>query len=91
MNDPVDSVLLGAVAMASFLAALFFLRFWRQTHDAFFLFFAIAFGVDSIGRFALGLTQAWKEQEPFYYLMRLLTFCLIICAIILKNRPNRPK
>jgi hypothetical protein len=89
MSDPVDSVLLGAVAMASFVASVFFLRFWRQTRDVFFLFFAIAFGVDSIGRFALGLTEVWKEQEPFYYLMRLLTFFLIIFAIILKNRPDQ--
>jgi hypothetical protein len=37
------------------------------------------------------LTEVWKEQEPFYYLMRLLTFCLIIFAIILKNRPDQRK
>jgi hypothetical protein len=89
MSDPVNSVLLGAVAMASLVASLFFLRFWRQTGDTFFALFAVAFGVDAIGRFSLGLGQVWEEQEPFYYLMRLLTFCLIIGAIVLKNRPGR--
>ncbi len=89
MNDPVNSVLLGAVAMASFVAALFFLRFWRQTQDVFFALFAVAFGVDAIGRFGLGLSQGWEEHAPFYYTMRLITFCLIILAIALKNRPAR--
>lgn len=89
MSDPVNSVLLGAVAMASLVASLFFLKFWRQTRDVLFLLFAVAFGVDAIGRFSLGVTQAWKEHEPFYYMLRLLTFCLIIFAIILKNRPKR--
>ena len=34
--------LLGAVAMASLVAAAFFWRFWRQTHDRFFMLFAAA-------------------------------------------------
>ena len=85
MTDPSSAVLMGAVAMASFVAALFFLRFWQQTRDIFFIFFAIAFGVDAASRFALGLTRGWEEHEPFYYSMRLLTFCLIIVAIAHKN------
>lgn len=84
--DSSNAVLTGAVAMASLVAALFFLRFWQQTRDVFFIFFAIAFGVDAASRFALGLTQGWEEHEPFYYVMRLLTFCLIIVAIAHKNR-----
>lgn len=88
-TDSVNAVLMGAVAMASLVAALFFLRFWQQTRDAFFALFAIAFGVDAIARFALGLTQGWDENSPFYYLARLLTFCLILAAIALKNRPFR--
>jgi uncharacterized membrane protein HdeD (DUF308 family) len=86
MTDPSSAVLTGAVAMASFVAALFFLRFWQQTRDVFFIFFAVAFGVDAVSRFALGLTQGWEEHEPFYYFTRLLTFCLIIIAIAHKNR-----
>jgi len=37
-----NSLLLGAMAMASLVVALCFLRFWRDTHDRFFLLFAIA-------------------------------------------------
>ena len=33
--------------MASFAAALFFLRYWRQTHDTFFLLFAMSFALDA--------------------------------------------
>ncbi len=90
MNDALSSVLLGAVAMASFVAALFFLRFWRQTRDNFFLYFSIAFGVDGIMRVLLGVTNVSAEHEPLFYLARLVTFGLIIVAIVQKNRPSQP-
>jgi uncharacterized membrane protein HdeD (DUF308 family) len=86
MNET-SSVLMGAVAMASFVAALFFLRYWRQTRDGFFLLFAIAFGLDAIARLALGFTKVSDETEPLFYLARLVTFGLILFAIIQKNRP----
>ena len=88
-NEFAVAVLTGAVAMASFVATLFFLRFWRQTRDSFFLLFAIAFGLDSLTRFVLGLTHPPDETEPLFYLTRLVTFILIIAAIIQKNRPGR--
>ena len=90
MSDATSAALLGAVAMASFVAALFFLRFWRQTRDSFFLFFSLAFGVDGIMRLLLGVMNVSAEQEPLFYLARLVTFGLIIVAIIQKNRPNQP-
>jgi hypothetical protein len=85
-----SSMLMGAVGMASFVAALFFLRFWRQTRDEFFLLFACAFAIDSISRFTIGWTRPSAELEPLLYLLRLATFGLIIVAIILKNRPKKP-
>jgi len=90
MTNTVASVLLGAVAMASFVAMLFFLRFWRQTRDSFFLLFGVAFGIDAITRFILGITQVSTEAEPLFYLCRLVMFGLIIFAIVQKNRPKRP-
>jgi uncharacterized membrane protein HdeD (DUF308 family) len=89
MMDQVSSVLMGAIAMASCLAALFFLRFWRQTRDSFFLFFAGAFGLDAVTRVILGVSHLSEETQPLIYLARLVTFCLIIIAIIRKNRPGR--
>lgn len=85
MRDP-DSMLMGAVGMASFVAALFFLRFWTQTRDQFFLLFALAFALDSVSRVMIGLTSPSAELEPMLYLLRLGTFGLIIAAIVAKNR-----
>ena len=89
MTDNINDVLIGAAAMASFIATLFFLRFWRQTRDNLFLLFAIAFGVDSATRFLLGMSEVSDEAEPFFYVARFLTFSLIVVAIIQKNRPDR--
>jgi hypothetical protein len=82
-------VLNGAVAMASFVATLFFLRFWRQTQDTFFLFFAFAFGLDAVIRVILGLGQFSEETEPLIYLARAVSFTSIIIAVVRKNRPGR--
>jgi uncharacterized membrane protein HdeD (DUF308 family) len=86
----INLVLTGAVAMASFVAMLFFLRFWRQTRDSFFLLFAIAFGIDALFRLVLGLSSVTAEAEPLFYLARLVMFGLIMAAIIQKNRPGKP-
>jgi hypothetical protein len=87
--DQVSAVFQGAVGMASGVAALFFLRFWRQTRDSFFLFFAGAFAIDALARFVLGLGELSEETQPLVYGARLITFGLIIVAIIRKNRPGR--
>jgi Family of unknown function (DUF5985) len=61
---------------------------FSQRPDNFFLLFAVAFGLDAETRLLLGLTQVSDEAEPFFYLGRLVTFGLIIAAIIQKNRPG---
>lgn len=88
MTQHIASVLMGAVAMASAVASLFFLKFWRHTRDSFFLLFAAAFGIDAIGRLWLGIVQVSNDAEPVVYLSRLVTFGLIVIAIVQKNRPN---
>ncbi|WP_245477138.1 DUF5985 family protein [Bradyrhizobium guangzhouense] len=86
MTSNLSAVLSGAVAMASFATTLFFVRFWRQTSDVFFLLFALAFAIDAVSRAALGLTHVSNEIEPMFYLLRLAMFALIIAAISVKNR-----
>jgi hypothetical protein len=88
MNGPMNAALLGAVAMASLVAALFFLRFWRQTADRFFLLFSVAFAIDAGSRFVLALASVTQETEPLFYIPRLVMFGLIILAIVQKNRPG---
>ncbi len=81
-----QTFLLGAIAMASLVAALFFLKFWLRTHDRFFLMFAAAFAVDAVNRTTIALLpDVSQEQEPIFYLVRLFTFVLILVAIIDKN------
>jgi hypothetical protein len=75
--------------MAFLVAALFFLRFRRDTGDRFFLFFAAAFGIEGLNRITQGMSELSKETEPFFYLVRLFSFLLIIVAIVDKNRNKR--
>lgn len=88
MMNITNSVLMGAVAMASLVAALFFLRYWSQTRDNLFLLFSLAFCVDGVTRFILGLSYLSNEAEPYFYLARLITFGLIIFGVLQKNRPT---
>lgn len=81
-------MILGAIAMASFIAGLFFLHFYKSSQDRFFLFFAVAFWMEAIGRVILGLA-ALSEYVPLCYLIRVGAFGLILFAIIDKNRPKK--
>jgi uncharacterized protein DUF5985 len=80
-----NAALLGAIAMASLVAALFFLRFWRDTKDRLFLFFSISFFVEGLNRFALAMVSDPNEDQPFFYVVRFLSFLLIVAAILDKN------
>lgn len=82
-------VLLGALAMGSFIISLIFIRFWKTTRDRFFLFFAAAFFIESIRRVLLGVIPHSSEQEPLFYLIQLIAFLAIVYAIIDKNRAGR--
>jgi hypothetical protein len=79
-------MLLGAIAMGSAVAGLFFLRSWKRTQDRLFLFFAISFFVEGLNRFALGLSPDPDEARPFFYVVRFLSFAIILIGIVDKNR-----
>lgn len=84
----------GAIAMSSFVAGLFFLRFWRSTRDRFFLYFAISFWIEAVNRGLISYASNASpdpEKIPILYLLRLVAFCLILVAIFEKNRPGRPR
>lgn len=86
-----DLMLLGAIAMASLIVGLFFLRFWRDTKDRFFLFFAVSFLVEGLNRAALGFAGDPNEGRPFFYFIRFLSFVLILIAIVQKNMAEDPR
>jgi hypothetical protein len=77
--------LLGAIAMAFFIAGLFFLRFWRDTGDRLFGIFAASFFLLGITRCGLALTNQ-QEWHTIWYWVRLASFVLILIAIVDKNR-----
>lgn len=68
--------------------AVFFLRFYRDTKDRFFVLFALAFMVFAIHYWALAAYAVPDEARHLLYLARLLGFGLIVAAIIDKNRQN---
>jgi hypothetical protein len=82
--------LLGAVVMGCLVAGLFFIRFWRKTHDRLFMIFALAFWILGFNWLLLSLTNPEREsQRALFYILRLVAFILIIYAIIDKNRATR--
>jgi uncharacterized membrane protein HdeD (DUF308 family) len=83
------NLITGAIAMASLIIGLFFLRFWRNTRDRFFLYFALSFGIEGVHRIVTTLTYDEAEESPLHYLVRLLAYGLIIWAILEKNLPSR--
>jgi hypothetical protein len=83
------SLIAGALAMGYVVAGLFFLRFWRETHDRLFLAFAVSFGLLAVQRVALALVGGTPDAALPLYGLRALAFLLLIAAIIDKNRPAR--
>jgi hypothetical protein len=63
-------------------AALFFLRFWRDSRDRLFAFFAFGFALLAIQRALLPLVHPIE----ILYAVRLVAFLLMVLAIIEKNR-----
>lgn len=85
----IDSMLIGAIALASLLIGLFFLRFWRNTRDRFFLYFALSFFIEGLNRIYVGLHGGLDDDSPTTYIFRLIAFGLILIAILEKNRPPK--
>ncbi len=79
-------MMLGAIAAGFVFAGLFFFRFWRRTHDRFFLLFAASFWLEAAERVALVLLDHADQQEPLFFVVRLVAYGLILAAIWQKNR-----
>ena len=79
----------GFTAMGCLVAALWFARFWRDSGDRFFAYFAVAFAVLGLNRVILGFLSESSEARPAAYSFRLLAYGLILVAIVEKNRVRR--
>jgi hypothetical protein len=83
-----NEVLAGAICMGSIVISLFFLRFWRNSGDRFFLYFALSFFIEGLHRLYSALHDGGGEDSPLHYLIRLLAYGLILWAILEKNLPR---
>jgi uncharacterized protein DUF5985 len=85
-SNVAQALISGAIVMGYGVCGLFFLRFWRATHDRLFAAFSAAFWVLGVQRLALALIEPMEEWRTGLYTLRLLGFLLILGAIIDKNR-----
>jgi uncharacterized membrane protein HdeD (DUF308 family) len=81
-----EHFIMGAIAMASCVVAVFFLRFWRDTHDRLFAMFAAAFVLLGVTRLGLAMSDDASESNTSWYWVRLAAFLIILVAIADKNR-----
>ena len=84
-----DGFMLGFVATASLVAAMFFLRFWRRTRDFLFLAFAIAFLYQAVSSTHTVFVSHPNGVNGWFYFVQLCTYLLILAAILAKNRRAR--
>ena len=76
----------GALLFGCFVIGLKFLKYWRLSRDRFFIYFAAGFWVFAIGWSLRTFLPAQGDHGHFAYVPRLLSFLLILIAIVDKNR-----
>ena len=89
MGNSVTALAAGALTAGYAVIALFFARFWRDTRDRLFGWFAAAFVLLAVQRVSLSLYSTDARFTSLFYALRLLAFLLILYAIIDKNRAQR--
>ena len=75
----------GVSAAASFLTAILFLRFWRETEDRLFACFALGFALLTINWAALSLLIVPAEARHMVYLARLGAFVVMLGGLLDKH------
>jgi hypothetical protein len=88
MGGNVNLILWSMTAMACFGVAACFARFWRQTTDRLFGFFALAFALLGANTVLLAAINPAHESRHLVYLLRLAAFLVIIIGVIDKNRAS---
>jgi hypothetical protein len=82
----IEGFLLGVIVTCSLVAAAFFARFWRASRDLLFLGFAVAFLLEGLNRAAFLFLENPNAGDVTIYVIRLLSYLLILGAIAYKNR-----
>ena len=82
---PSHAFAVGALMFGYAVVAVFFVRFWRNTHDRLFAWFAFAFFLLSLNQIGF-LLLGERDEGTAIYAFRLLVFAMIIWGVIDKNR-----
>lgn len=80
------SLISGMIAAGFLVAALFFLRYYRSTRDALFIYFTVAFVLLAMEKLAVLVVPDWFPEPPWLFIVRLLAFIAIGAGIWEKNR-----
>jgi hypothetical protein len=90
VDTAINPLLLGGIAVANFVAALLFLRYWFASHDRFFLYLVASFTIEAVNRAVSALVGAPGGESAVHFTVRLAAYVLILLAIWDKNRTPRP-
>jgi hypothetical protein len=80
----------GMVTMGFVIAGLFFLRFWQRTKEGLFVVFGVAFWLFAANQALVALAGVPREDQSWFYALRIAGFALLIVAIIAKSVGRRP-
>lgn len=78
----------GLSVCGSFVTGLLFLRFWRETGDRLFVWFALTFWMLAVNWTAVSFRRAMDATRYLYFVARLIGCVLILVAIVDKNRDH---
>ncbi len=78
----------GMQLMVAFVIGLRFLKYWRLSHDWFFVWFAAAFWMFGLGQVIRTFDVGISEHAHLVFLPRLAGYLLILIAILNKNRQS---
>ena len=89
MIPALELFFLGVLAAMLLVAGVFFLRFWRESHDPLFLAFAVSFLIRGLNRFPRAMMAQPSVAAPWVYTIDLCASLLIVAAIIRKNSASK--
>ncbi len=88
----------GALTMGCAVIGLFLFRFWRQSADRLFVFFAFAFWLLGLHWLGLAVVNPGIESRHELYFVRVAAFLVLVVGIVDKNaraaaaaRPAAPR
>ncbi len=79
----------GLITMGYLIAGLFFLRFWVRTREGLFAAFSAAFWLLALNQGLVAISGVPREEQTWFYLLRLVAFLIIIAAVVAKNLRTR--